>query len=88
MLKMAKDDEIMARMMSEQLKLTPRRANLAMRTRVLIFYILVRREKRAQLSCDIRDFKATYKITNLFLVSVQLSLLQDVLLSKRRAKRV
>lgn len=37
-LKTAKLEDIMARMMREQLKLTPRRANLAMRTRVLIFY--------------------------------------------------
>ena len=36
-LKMEKDEEIMARTMREQLKLTPRRANLAILTRVLIF---------------------------------------------------
>lgn len=34
-LKIAKDEDIMARIIREQLKLTPRRANLAMRTRVL-----------------------------------------------------
>lgn len=38
-LKMEKVVESMARMMSEQLKLTPRRANLAILTRVLIFCI-------------------------------------------------
>lgn len=36
-LKMAKEEESMERMMREQLKPTPRRANLAMRTRVFIF---------------------------------------------------
>jgi len=36
-LKMANEAEIIARMMRLQLKLTPRRANLAIRTRVLIF---------------------------------------------------
>jgi hypothetical protein len=35
-LKMVRVVESMARIMSEQLKLTPRRANLAIRTRVLI----------------------------------------------------
>lgn len=36
-LKMANDDESMARMMREQLKWTLRRANLAIRTRTLCF---------------------------------------------------
>ena len=36
-LKMANEDEIMAMMMRLQLKFTPRSANLAIRTRVLIF---------------------------------------------------
>lgn len=37
-LKIAKEADTMERMMREQLKLTPRRANLANRTRALIFY--------------------------------------------------
>lgn len=36
-LKMAKEEDSIDRMINEQLKLTPRRANLAMRTRVLTF---------------------------------------------------
>ena len=36
-LKMVKEDVSMARIIREQLKLTPRRANFAIRTRVLIF---------------------------------------------------
>lgn len=40
-LKMANDEESMARMMREQLKWTLRRANLAIRTRTLIFCGLV-----------------------------------------------
>lgn len=40
-LKMANEAESMDRMMREQLKLTPRRANLAILTRVLILYKLV-----------------------------------------------
>lgn len=45
-LKMANEDEIMAMIIKLQLKLTLRRANLAIRTRVLIFCEVVSQELR------------------------------------------
>lgn len=51
LLKMVKDVESMERTIKLQLKLTPRRANLAIRTRVLIFYsdILVKTNDNCEL---------------------------------------
>jgi hypothetical protein len=73
----------MDKMMREQLKLTPRRANLAILTRVLILCKPVSKET---IKHECQAF--TYQVASLFLLGIHLSLLQDVLLTKGRAEGV
>jgi hypothetical protein len=81
---MAKEVESMDRMIRLQLKLTPRRANLAMRTRVLIFYwesvSMIRESRHLEWT--------TYDILCLLLLRSGLAFLEDLLFPKGRAQRV
>jgi hypothetical protein len=82
-LKIANEDEIMAMIMRLQLKLTPRRANFAMRTRVLTFCVVV----RIISSAGIFTGKA-YQILRLLLIRLLFLLLEIMLLLEGRAQGV
>lgn len=85
-LKMANEADSIDRMINEQLKLTPRRANLAMRTRVLIFCtggsnINYRLPGRPCVG-------ATYHVLGLLLVVLGFDLFQNFLLPKSRTQGI
>lgn len=89
-LKMVKEAESIARIMRAQLKLTPRRATLASRTRVLIFYKHCQQKfnEECRKKYKNRQVKRPYQIASLLLVGGPFALLQDVLLAERRAQGV
>lgn len=78
-LKMANEDESMDKMIKLQLKLTPRSANLAIRTRVLIFCKRGWRVSFFNPPLPLAMDLSTYQVSCLLLVGELLSLLEDLL---------
>lgn len=85
-LKMAKEAESMDRMMREQLKPTPRRANLAMRTRVFIFWMDGSGSETTKWRRG--EHGSTHHVLDLLLLGRQLALFENVLLAKGWTERV